>query len=415
MTVYDVIIIGAGASGLMASIHAATRGCRVLVIDHANSAGKKILLSGGGKCNITNRHVSTADYFGADHKFCKHALKSFTTASVIHLLQEARIATEEREHGRIFCKKGAHEIVTFLVRTAEQLDVHFLMNMKVSEVKHDDGSFFVQCTEPHVKTTHLLTKRSDKLFQAAHLLMATGGLACPQIGATDLGYRIARQFGHEIISIKPALAGFILPDSSPLRNLQGISLNVCIQIKGRGKVVEEPLLFTHQGISGPAVLQVSCFWEAGEVILINFLPADNIVLQMHNPINGKLQVKSLVARLLPERLAKALLPACLSERKVAEINRKDREIIAESIHSYPVTPDAVEGFTKAEATLGGVSTRELNPKSMESLLLKGLYFSGEVIDITGRLGGYNIHWAFASGYVAGQNMSKDNRVLNKTI
>ena len=387
---YDVIIIGAGASGMMSAIQAAKRGRRIIVIDHANRAGKKILLSGGGKCNITNRHISVADYFGLDIMFCKLALKRFPAASILQLLQEAQIATEEREHGRVFCKKGAYEIVSFLVRTAERLGVHFLMNTKVLEVKYESNSFFIKC--------------KDHLFEAKRLLIASGGLACPKVGATGFGYMIAKQFGHSIIPLKPALAGFMLPQTSPFRNLQGISLHVQIQIRGKYKTFEEPLLFTHQGISGPAALQISCFWETGDTILIDFLPADDVVLQMHQPENGKLLVKNLLARFIPERLARALLPEHLSDRKVAELSRKDRKIIAGCIHSYPVVPDAVESFTKAEATSGGVSTREINPKNMESLLVKGLYFSGEVIDITGRLGGYNIHWAFASGFVAGQNM-----------
>ena len=387
---YDVIIIGAGASGLMAAIHAATRGRRTLVIDHANRAGKKMLVSGGGKCNITNRHIAVADYFGADNKFCKYALRRFPTSSVIHMLQEANIEIEERESGRIFCKKGAIEIVSYLVRTAENQGVHFLMNANLSEVKHEDASFFVKCGE--------------RLFESKHLLLATGGLAWPQIGATPLGYELAKQFGHTILPLKPALAGFILPPDAALLNLQGISLHVQLQIKGKNKIIEEPLLFTHRGISGPAVLQASCFWEKGDVVSINFLPSDDIILIMHQPENGRLQVKHLVTQFLPERLAQRLIPEHLSARKTAELSKAERKIIAECIHKYPVIPDATEGFSKAEVTSGGVATHEINPESMESLLKKGLFFSGEVMDITGKLGGYNIHWAFASGYIAGQNI-----------
>ena len=386
-TSYDVVIIGAGASGLMAAMQAAGRGRRALVIDHAVSAGKKMRLSGGGKCNITNLHISVSDYFGMDRMFCKYALNRFPSASVIHLLREAQIVTEERDYGRIFCKNNAHEIVDYLVRTAEQLGVHFLMNTKVSEVVHDNDAFVIKC--------------EMQSFMAKRLLIATGGLAWPQVGATGLGYAIAKQFGHTIIPTKPALAGFVLPHASPLRNLQGISLPVRLQIKGQHQTINEPLLFTHQGISGPAALQVSCFWNTDDTILIDFLPADDIISQMHRPENGKLLVRKLIARLLPERLVVSLIPEQLCDRKVAGLSRNDRTVIAGAIHAYPVLPAAVECFEKAEVTLGGISTRELNPKSMESLLLKGLYFCGEVIDITGRLGGYNIHWAFASGFVAG--------------
>ena len=435
---FDVIILGAGASGLMAAIHAAERGRKTLVIDHANQAGRKMLVSGGGKCNITNRYISTADYYGADTAFCKFALKHFTPKSVLCMLQQANIETEEREHGRVFCKKGASEVVSYLVYRAKNSGVHFLLNTEVSEVIPPAGSvneidlsikatpsftpysmkistlaeisevnstagFFVKCGELD-STTCFNVKCGELTFASPCLLLAAGGLAWPQLGATSFGYAIAKQFGHSIIPLKPALTGFILPPESPLHHLQGISLDVQLQIKGRNKVFEEPLLFTHQGFSGPVALQISCFWEKDDVVLINFLPSEDIISAMHKPDNGRLTVKNLVTQFLPERLAKAVIPELLSGRKVAELSRSDRKIIADCIHHYPVIPEAVEGFSKAEVTLGGVATSEINPKSMESLLLKGLFFSGEVIDITGKLGGYNIHWAFASGYVAGQNV-----------
>ena len=388
-TVFDVIVLGAGASGLMAAIHAAERGRNVLVIDHAERAGKKILVSGGGKCNITNRRISVADYFGADNSFCKHALKRFPTESVLSMLQRAHIETEEREQGRIFCKRGANELVSYLVRTAENSGVRFLLNTKITDVSFS-ASFCI--------------KSEGRRYESSCLLVATGGLARPQIGATSIGYAIAKQFGHTVQPLKPVLAGFILPQDSPLLNLQGISLDVRLWIKGKEAVIEEPLLFTHKGVSGPSVLQVSCFLEKGDTVTINFLPSEAIISQMHNPDNGKLFVKNLLTHFLPERLVKSLLPEPLSNRKVAGLGKKDRQLIATRIHEFPVIPDAVEGFSKAEATSGGVSTPEIHPKTMESLLLKGLFFSGEVMDITGKLGGYNIHWAFASGYVAGQNI-----------
>ncbi|MDR2679252.1 MAG: NAD(P)/FAD-dependent oxidoreductase [Tannerella sp.] len=385
---YDVIIIGAGASGLMAAIEAAKRGRRVLVVDHAGRVGRKLLVSGGGKCNVTNTYISASDYFGADNSFCKHALNRFTTGSILGLLHKADIKTEERDHGRIFCKKGADELVSYLLQTSEKYGVHFSLNTEVSEVSYTT-CFQVKCG-------------NGMWYESQNLLVATGGLAWPQTGATDLGYRIARQFGHKVTPLKPALTGFILPQDSPLLNLQGISLDVQIRITGKSPVIEEPLLFTHRGISGPSVLQGSCFWEKGDVVTINFLPSEDVISQMHEPRNGKLFVKNLFMHFLPERLVKAIIPDNLSERKVAELGKKERNIIAECVHSFPVYPDSVEGFSKAEVTVGGVCTGEINPESMESLLLKGLFFSGEVIDITGRLGGYNIHWAFASGYVAGE-------------
>ena len=387
--IYDAIILGAGASGLMAAINAAMRKRRVLVIDHAKKAGKKLLVSGGGKCNITNLNISSGDYFGEDNSFCRFALKRYTTGHVLNMLEEAGIKTEERDFGRIFCKNNADEIVSYLVRTAEYLGVHFALDTTIFDVSYE---------------TYFRVKCAEHQYESPHLLIATGGLAWPQIGATNLGYALAKQFGHKILPLKPALTGFILPQDSPLMNLQGISLDTQLRIKGKNALVGEPLLFTHKGLSGPAVLQISCFWEKGDTVTINFLPSEDITSKMHEPSNGKLLAGKLIMRFLPERLVSAILPSDLSERKVAELSKKNRQSIAESVHSYPIIPDSVDGFSKAEATLGGVSTAEINPKNMESSLQKGLFFSGEVVDITGKLGGYNIHWAFASGYVAGQNL-----------
>jgi predicted Rossmann fold flavoprotein len=305
------------------------------------------------------------------------------------MLRRMNIQTEEREHGRIFCRKSAEEVVLYLVRALEEADVHFSLNTVVSDVKYAER-FCIEST--------------NRKYESSRLLLATGGLAWPQIGATGIGYTIARQFGHTIAPLRPALVGLTLPPNSPLLNLQGISLDVNLQIKGKSPVIAEPLLFTHKGISGPSVLQISCFWTKGDHITVNFLPSDNVIRQMHDPNNGKLLVKNLLMRSLPERLVRALIPEQLMERKVAEVGKKDRQTLAECVHSYMVLPFDVEGFSKAEATLGGVCTDEIYPQSMESRLVKGLFFSGEVIDITGKLGGYNIHWAFASGYVAGQNI-----------
>ena len=387
---YDAIILGAGASGLMAAISAAERGRKVLIIDHAKRVGKKLLVSGGGKCNITNTHISVADYFGTDNSFCKYALKGFTIDTILGILQEANIKTEERDHGRIFCKKDANEVVSYMVNTLNSLGgVHFSLSTEITEVLY---------------TTHFCVKCNGTQFESQHLLIATGGLAWPQIGATNLGYKIAKQFGHKTTPLKPALTSFILQQDSPLLNLQGISLDAQLQIKGKSPLIEEALLFTHKGLSGPSILQVSCYWGKEDVVNINFLPEEDVISHMHEPHNGKLLVKNLLGKFLPERLIKAIIPDNLSKRKVAELGKKDRNIITEHVHSFPVCPSSVEGFSKAEATMGGVCTDEINPKSMESLLLKGLFFSGEVIDITGKLGGYNIHWAFASGHIAGQGL-----------
>ena len=391
---FDVIILGAGASGLMAAMQAAFRGRKVLVIEHATKAGQKMLVSGGRKCNITNRRIAVTDYYGANPSFCKYAIKRFTTASILQLLREANIETEEREHGRIFCKKGANEIVSYLIEKNIQAGVHFAMDTSIFEVKRQNHVFSVICCDSN----------GQRMFESEHLLVATGGLAWPQIGASSIGYCIAKQFGHTILPLKPALTGYVLPHSSSLHHLQGISLDVKMQVVDKKLVIEEPLLFTHQGISGPATLQTSCFWEKGETIIIDFLPSEDLTARMQSPENGKLQTKNLISQFLPDRLVQALIPEQFLLRKVAELSKKERKIIADAVHRYPVLPEAPEDFTKAEVTSGGVSTSELDSHTMKSRIVKGLYFSGEVIDITGKLGGYNIHWAFASGTIAGQNI-----------
>lgn len=387
---YDAIIIGAGAAGLMAAIEAGKRSQRVLVVDHARVVGRKLLVSGGGKCNVTNRTISSSDYFGNHPSFCAHALKNFTPSHCLQLLKQAHIEVEEREHGRIFCKHSAEDLVAYLEAEVRRLGVTLRLGDAVDNLQHDGKQFTIEIKET--------TYTSDSL------LIATGGLAWAQIGATDWGMRAAKQLGHKIIPPRPALVGFVLPESSPLRNLQGINLEVQSKVAGKDMTVKEPLLFTHRGLSGPASLQLSCAWEKGDTLLINFLPNADVLAYMHNPQSGKLLVKNLLATLLPDRLLTAILPELLANRKVAELAKADRKQVADSIHAYAVAPASLDGFTRAETTLGGVDTAQVDPNTMQSLLVPNLYFAGEVLDVAGRLGGYNIHWAFASGRLAGKSL-----------
>ena len=257
---------------------------------------------------------SVNDYFGADNVFCKNALRCFTTKTALDMLDNAGIKTEERGFGRIFCEKSADEIVSYLVRTARESGVHFALKTTISEVSFATR-FCVTC--------------ENKQYKSSHLLVATGGLAWPQIGATNLGYATAKQFGHKVLPLRPALTGFILAPDSPLMNLQGISLDVQLHIKGKCDAIEEPLLFTHKGISGPSALQVSCFWEKGDAITINFLPSEDIISYMHEPCNGKLLAGNLLMRFLPGRLVTAIIPEDIYCRKVAELGKRDRNKIAD--------------------------------------------------------------------------------------
>ncbi len=388
MAHFDSIILGAGASGLMAAIESAKKGCRVLAIDHAKEVGKKLLVSGGGKCNVTNREISWKDYFGENPEFCKYALQKYRIENVLDILKKADIDIEEREYGRIFCKQGAKRLVDYLAKTAQNLGVTFLLGTTITEVGYAENIFTV--------------KTSKQTHSTGNLLVATGGLACPQIGATDIGHKIGKQFGHKIIPTKPALVGLVLQPDSALRNLQGISLMVKASIAEKMEATE-PLLFTHKGLSGPAIFQLSCCWEKGESVVLDFLPFENSIELMNLPDHGKLQVKTLFSRFLPDRLLQSILPTEPASRKIATLSKKDRTEIAAQIHSFSIQPVGTENFLKAETTKGGIDTSQVNPKTMESLLTPNLFFAGEVLDIAGKLGGYNIHWAFASGYIAGRN------------
>ncbi len=385
---FDTIILGAGASGLIAATESARKGSKVLVIDHAKEVGKKLLISGGGKCNVTNRKISWKDYFGENPEFCKNALQKYRIENVLDILQKAEIEIEEREYGRVFCRQGAKQLVNYLAKTANVSGASFLLETTITEVTKIENAFIVK------------TSKGD--YVADNLLVATGGLACPQIGATDIGHKIAKQFGHKIIPAKPALVGFVLKNDSALRDLQGISFMVKASVANKMEVTE-PLLFTHKGLSGPAIFQLSCCWEKDEYITLDFLPSENSIELMNLPENGKLQVKTLFSRFLPNRLLQSILSEDLASKKIAILSKKDRLEIAQKIHSFSEQPSGTEGFLKAETTKGGVDTSQISPKTMESLLIPKLFFAGEVLDIAGKLGGYNIHWAFASGYVAGRN------------
>lgn len=373
---------------MIAAIEAAGKGCKVLVVDHAKEVGRKLLISGGGKCNVTNRKISWQDYFGENPEFCKNALQKYRIENVLDILQKANIEIEEREYGRVFCKQGAKQLVNYLAKTANNAGVNFLLEAAITEVAKTENTFTV--------------KTSKGNYSAHNLLVATGGPACPQIGATDIGHKIAKQFGHKIIPAKPALVGLLLKPDSALRDLQGISLMVKASIEEKMEVTE-PLLFTHKGLSGPAMFQLSCCWEVGEHITLDFLPSENSIALMGVVDNGKLQVKTLFSHFLPNRLQQAIISDELTSRKIATLSKKDRMEIARQVHSFTVQPAGTENFLKAETTKGGVATAQVNSTTMESLLTPKLFFAGEVLDIAGKLGGYNIHWAFASGYMAGRS------------
>ena len=394
---YDLIILGAGAAGLMAALQAAERGLCCAVLDHAATGGKKLAVAGGGMGNYTNRHMGPQWYIGKQPDFCAPSLKGFSPQHTLKLLERFGIAWEERDHGRLFGTSPASLLAKAMHDAAESLGTVFYYNQHCIRVeKNPQGLFCVHSEE--------------QSWQAPRLLIALGSPAWPQAGATALGTQLARQLGHRVEPLRPVLTPFIMPQSWPLHGLSGISCPVSLHIGGQS--FTDSLLFTHKGLSGPVVLQASCFYGTvpplATSLLADFLPGQDVLALLHEPAHGKLMCRSLFERLLPARLAEILVPETLAARKVAELGKKDRQLLAESLHRYRLEPLRTEGMNKAEAAAGGVDTREVCPKTLRSLLCEGLYFAGEVLDVTGLLGGYNLHWAFASAHAAAVAAARSN-------
>lgn len=391
---HDAIIIGAGAAGLMCALAAGKRGFRCALVDHAAQAGRKLRLAGGGRGNVTNLRIGPEWYVGEQPRFAEGALRRCPPSLVLDMLDAFGIPREERDHGRIFCAAPADRLADALLEGALAHGADFLPGRTIGEAECSDGLF-------HVQT-------SLGLLHAPRLVIATGGPACPAVGASDGGMRIARRFGHRIVPPRPALAPFILPnqpESWPLHGLDGVSLPARVSVAEAGARFHpetDALLFTHTGLSGPAALQASCFWRGGDSLVIDFLPETPLTTLLDDPANGRATLAGLLKRALPSRLATRLLDlANLAEetlrRNVAQVNKKDRAALAKLVHQYRVIPLRTGGMARAEASAGGVDTRDIHPKRLESRLVPNLYLAGEVLDVTGLLGGYNLHWAWASG------------------
>lgn len=385
----DVIIIGAGASGMMCAISSGKRGRSVLVLDHASKIGKKIRISGGGSCNFTNINTNHANYLSNNPHFCKSALSRFRPRDLIALLEKHGVKYEEREQGQLFCARSSEEIIRVLENESKDAGVNIILDCKILDVKKE-RSFIVS-------TDH-------GIFKSGSLVIATGGMSYPQIGASGIGYSIAEKFGLKVTELKPALVPFIFSpvDKKIFSELSGISIEAaikCNDMKFRGS-----LLFTHKGLSGPAILQVSSYWKEGDAIVIDLLPEIDIfsIFLTKQQSKSKVDMHNLLSEYLPTRFAKIWFAQNFGSRPVNQYNEKELRNIAHQIHNWKVIPRSTEDYRTAEVTLGGIDTDELSSKTMESKRVKGLYFTGEVIDVTGQLGGYNLHWAWASGFVAGQ-------------
>lgn len=387
----DVAIIGAGASGLMCAIEAGKRGRSVIVHDHAKKIGNKIRISGGGRCNFTNIHADNENYISQKPGFCKSALARFTPYDFMALIEKHGIPYYEKEEGQLFCEKSSREIIRMLQKECHDAGVEIRLNCKIKEIKRggrDEGHFILPTNYGTIESTSLV--------------IATGGLSYPELGATDMGYRIARQFGLKVTPLKPALVPFLfhLEDLKIFRELSGLSIHAVAGCNG----VNFPgdILFTHKGLSGPAILQISSYWNRGDHISINLLPDLNAHELLMAKRRSRMEVKNLLSQYLPKRFVQKWCELYIQSKPVNQYTNKELKNIACLLHNWTITPAKTEGYHKAEVTLGGVDTDELSSKTMTAEKVLGLYFVGEVIDVTGQLGGYNLHWAWASGYVAGQ-------------
>ena len=387
----DVLIIGAGAAGLMCAIEAGKRGRSVIVLDHANKAGKKILMSGGGRCNFTNMTLEAGNYISSNPHFCKSALSRYTQWDFLALISRYRIPYHEREHGRLFCNDSASDILTMLLTECENAGVTIQLNTSIHHIEQREQQF------------QLTTSQGD--FIAHSLVIATGGLSIPKMGASPLGYKIAEQFGIKVLPTRAGLVPLTLQpeDKEKFSTLSGIAVP-CTVTSVCGHSFSENLLFTHRGLSGPGVLQISSYWQAGEAIVINLLPqiqlADELKTQRQQKINSSL--KTLLRHYLPKNLLSCLLPENLLNTGLQDCSNRQIEQIAEQLQDLTIKPNGTEGYRTAEVTIGGVDCNELSSKTMASHKLPNLYFIGEVVDITGWLGGYNFQWAWSSGWCAGQ-------------
>ena len=387
----DVVIIGAGAAGLMCAIEAGKRGRSVIVLDHANKAGKKILMSGGGRCNFTNMEVEPSNYISSNPHFCKSALSRYNQWDFLALISRYRIPYHEREYGRLFCNDSAKDILAMLLTECENAGVTIQLNTSINTIEQREQQF------------QLTTNQGN--FIAQSLVIATGGLSIPKMGATPLGYKIAEQFGIRVLPTRAGLVPLTLQpdDKEKLSVLSGIAVP-CTVSDAHGHVFTENLLFTHRGLSGPAVLQISSYWRAGEAITLNLLPhislSDELKTKRQQKINSTL--KTLLAQYLPKNLLSCLLPEQLLNTVLQDCSNQQIQQLAEQLHHWTIKPNGTEGYRTAEVTIGGVDCNELSSKTMASHKVPNLYFIGEVVDVTGWLGGYNFQWAWSSAWCAGQ-------------
>ncbi|MDX5629930.1 MULTISPECIES: NAD(P)/FAD-dependent oxidoreductase [unclassified Brenneria] len=402
MEQFDVVIIGAGAAGLFCAAQAGQRGLRVLLLDNGKKPGRKILMSGGGRCNFTNMYAEPAAYLSQNPHFCKSALARYTQWDFISLVNSHHIAYHEKTLGQLFCDDSAQQIVDMLVQECEQANVTIRLRSEVTAVEKAGDAFILQLA-------------NGVALHSAALVIASGGLSMPGLGATPFGYQIARQFGLNVLPTRAALVPFTLhkPLLAHLQTLSGVSVPATIAAEN-GVTFRENILFTHRGLSGPAVLQLSSYWQAGEFVTINLLPDRNIATLINDERSAhpNQSLKNTLAQWLPKRLVECLQTlGQVPDVTLKQLNGAQQRQLEQSLGQWRVQPNGTEGYRTAEVTLGGVDTRELSSKTMEAGKVPGLYFIGEVVDVTGWLGGYNFQWAWSSAWACAQALpyAKQNR------
>ena len=385
----DVIIIGAGAAGMMCAIEAGKRGRSVVLLDHAEKLGEKIRISGGGRCNFTNLDARPENFLSANPDFCRSALARYTPRDFIALVEKHGIAWHEKKLGQLFCDESAQKIIDMLKAECDDANVQWCMPAKVASVGKRER-FAVA------------TNRGE--FDCQSLVIASGGLSVPQIGASPFGYRLAEQFGLAVTPLRPALVGLTFaPDTlAQFADLSGISVDALVSCNGAS--FRENLLITHRGLSGPAILQISSYWQPGDDLSVNLLP-DREALEILEDVQAfEKLLANVLGEFLPQRFAQRWVEFNFENQPLKRFNAPRLREVAERLHDWRIRPSGTVGYKKAEVTLGGVDTRELSSKTMEARKQPGLYFIGEVVDVTGHLGGYNFQWAWSSGHAAGQSV-----------
>ena len=387
---YDVIIIGAGAAGMMCAIEAGKRRRKVLLVDHFKKIGEKIRISGGGRCNFTNLNTQSSKFLSQNPKFVKSALSQYTQHDFINLINKYEIKFHEKKLGQLFCDHSAQQIVEMLLKECELANVTLKREFNITEIDKNKNQYIV--------------KTVDETYLSQSLIIATGGLSVPKIGATAFGYKIAKKFGLDVLETLPALVPLTFNEKilEMCKELTGLSVEATVSLNKA--LFQEGMLFTHRGLSGPSILQISSYWKQGNDITINLLPKLNIYqfLEEKRKLNPKLDIGNIIGDILPKRLAQIICRDNKASGNISELSNKLLKKLSDNINTWIINPTGSEGYRTAEVTLGGVNTKELSSKTMMSKKHEGLFFIGEVVDVTGHLGGYNFQWAWSSGYVAGQ-------------